>query len=51
MEFMGMFVNCVGTRPSAEKKYSMIQLSKPTAIGDVRLLLGTSGHPRMFLPN
>ena len=51
VEWLGMIVDCHGTRPAPSKIDAIARLSRPTTVEDVRVLLGMSGYLRQYIPN
>ena len=50
MEFVGMIVDRLGTRPAPSKIDATTQLSRPNTVEEVRVLLGMTGYLRRFVP-
>ena len=50
-EWLGMTIDCHGTRPAPSKIDAITQLSRPTTVEDVRVLQGMNGYLRQFIPN
>jgi len=44
MEFVGMIVDRLGTRPAPSKIDAITQLSRPNTVEEVRVLLGMTGY-------
>ena len=50
MEFVGVIVDRLGTRPAPSKIDAITQLSRPNTVEEVRVLLGMTGYLRQFVP-
>ena len=51
VEWLGMIIECHGTRPAPSKIDAITQLSRPTTVEDIRVPQGMSGYLRQFIPN
>ena len=51
IERLGMIIDHFGIRPAPGKIQTMRQLSQPSTVEDVRVLLGMAGYIRKFVPN
>ena len=51
VEWLGMTIDCHGTRPEPSKIDAITPLSRPTTVEDVRVLLDMSGYLRQFIPH
>lgn len=51
MKFVSFIVDRLGTRPAPSKVGTIVatKLSRPTTVGNVRVLLGISGYLRKFV--
>ena len=50
IEFVGMIVNRLGTRPAPSKIDAITQLSRPNTVEEVGVLLGMTGYLRQLVP-
>ena len=51
VEWLGMFIDRFGVRPAPSKIEAITQLSRPSTVEEVRVLLGMAGYLRKFVPN
>ena len=46
-----MIIDCFGIRPAPSKIEAITQLSQPSTMEEVRVLLGIAEHLQKFIPN
>ena len=51
VEWLGMIIERFGIRPAPSKIEATTQLSQPSMVEEVRVLLGMAGYFRKFVPN
>ena len=51
VEWLGMVIDGFGIRPAPSKIEAITQLSQPSTVEEVRVLLGMAGYLRKFVPN
>ena len=51
VEWLGMVIDHFGVRPAPSKIKAITQLSQPSTVKEVRVLLGMAGYLRNFVPN
>ena len=51
VEWLGMIVDRFGIRLGSSKIEAITQLSQPSTVEEVRVLLGMAGYLRNFVPN
>ena len=51
VEWLGMVIDRFGVRPAPSKIEAITQLSQPSTVEEVRVLLGMAGYLRKFVPN
>ena len=51
VEWLGMIMDCFGIRPTPSKIEAITQLSQPSTVEEVRVILGMAGYLNRILPS